>query len=48
MRNRKLINPKTGEKKITIDRSKSDNGGSMTVRDMIFLTNLQIKRISRA
>ena len=43
MKNRKLINPKTGEK-ITIDRSKSDNGGSMTVRDMIFLTNLQIKR----
>lgn len=37
-----LINPKTGEK-IIIDRNKPENGGSMTVKDMIFLTELQIK-----
>ena len=37
-----LINPETGEK-IILDRNKPDNGGSMTVKDMIFLTELQIK-----
>jgi hypothetical protein len=29
------MNPETGEK-IIIDRNKPDNGGSMTVKDMIF------------
>lgn len=37
-----LMNPETGGK-IIIDRNKPDNGGSMTVKDMIFLTELQIK-----
>ena len=42
-KNKVLLNQNTGEK-IIINHNEPYSGGSMTVKDMLFLTKLQIKQ----